>query len=338
MRRPLSSSIAGSLMVLGAIVAAPPARADTPDASRSAEAERLFREGRGLVSSGDFAHACPKFAESERLDPAPGTLLSLADCEEHQKKLREASEHYRLAASGFPKRDPRRAFATGRAEALEKRLAHLVLRLPDGAPEGTVVRVDGETVPPAALGTASAANPGTVEIDVSAPGRRDKALTLTLAEGETRAVTCELGPPEAPAPIAGVGATPTPARSTPPATARDAAPPARAKDLRRPVSYALLGVGAASLAVGGVAGVLALGKASTVKDHCTGDYACDQEGVDAAASGRFLSPLSTITLIAGAALVGAGVYFFVTSHARHKTPASASLVAPPALFPFRGSF
>jgi hypothetical protein len=71
---------------------------------------------------------------------------------------------------------------------------------------------------------------------------------------------------------------------------------------------------------------MAAGKASTVKDHCTGDYVCDQTGVDAASSGRFLSPLSTVTFIAGAALVGAGAYLYFTS-AKNKKSTSAAAVA-----------
>ncbi|MFO0567610.1 MAG: hypothetical protein U0263_18270 [Polyangiaceae bacterium] len=46
-------------------------------------AEALFNAGRDAVKAGDYPTACAKFRESNRLDPAPGTVLNLADCEEH---------------------------------------------------------------------------------------------------------------------------------------------------------------------------------------------------------------------------------------------------------------
>lgn len=281
------------------------------------------------MEAGDLAHACPKFAESEKLDPAPGTLLSLADCEERARSFVKAREHYQLAASGFPKKDPRRAFATGRAQALEKRIAHVTLRLAADAPPDASVRLGDVVVPRSDLGTSTAVDPGDVQVKVSAPGRKDNAFTVTFAEGETKDVACEVGLAEA------ARANDTPAPPAPSAAPADAdRASSSSSDPRRTVSYVLLGVGAASLIVGGVSGVLAASKASTVKDHCDASSACDQEGVDAASSGRFLAPLSTVTLIAGAVLAGAGAYFFFTSAKGHKAPSAALLQA----LQLRGSF
>ncbi|MCL2451247.1 MAG: hypothetical protein FWD17_20060, partial [Polyangiaceae bacterium] len=56
-------------------------------ASEEAAAEALFEQGRDLMLAGRVAEACPKFAESERLDPAPGTLLNLATCYERNGQV-----------------------------------------------------------------------------------------------------------------------------------------------------------------------------------------------------------------------------------------------------------
>ena len=42
-----------------------------------AAAEALYREGRALMEKGDLDAACPKLAESQRLDPSSGTALNL---------------------------------------------------------------------------------------------------------------------------------------------------------------------------------------------------------------------------------------------------------------------
>ena len=50
----------------------------------AAIAEQLFRDGRALIGQGKFDEACEKFAASQRLAPAIGTLLNLAVCREKQ--------------------------------------------------------------------------------------------------------------------------------------------------------------------------------------------------------------------------------------------------------------
>src|SRR5262245_40658607 len=56
-------------------------------------ADALFRQARKTVKSGDYALALAQFQASHRLDPAPGTLLNIADCEEHLGRLSAALRH-----------------------------------------------------------------------------------------------------------------------------------------------------------------------------------------------------------------------------------------------------
>src|SRR5450755_3617279 len=78
------------------------ARADAHD---PAAAEALFRDGRAAAQRGDWETACPKLRESQRLDPAAGTLLNLADCEEHRGKVATAWQLFRQVVDSLPAND-----------------------------------------------------------------------------------------------------------------------------------------------------------------------------------------------------------------------------------------
>jgi hypothetical protein len=292
-----------SIVLLAAMLVVAPARADTPAPSR---AETLFRGGRVAAEAGDFTTACDRFAESERLEPAPGTLMNLADCEEHLGRLVNAREHFDLAASGFRRDDGRRAYAANRAADIEKRLSHLLLRLSPGVPADATVLKGGVPLDPGAIGRAMPADPGKLTIVVTATGRERRTYTLDLKEGQSVEATLDAGDA-----LAAAQATQAPEGQ--PLTATKPAASGR-----RTVGFVVGGVGIAGLAAGGVTGVLALGKASTVKSHCDANLACDQQGVDAASSGKTLALVSTISFAAGAVLAAAGVYLVLSSSSASK--------------------
>src|SRR5215216_964477 len=101
-------------------------------AQDTTRADETFHAGKALMKDGKLTEACPKFEESQKADPAPGTLLALAYCQELSGLLASAHANY-LAASdlaakeGQPKRHDA---AANKAEELSRRVSTLTISVP----------------------------------------------------------------------------------------------------------------------------------------------------------------------------------------------------------------
>ncbi len=305
------------------------AATSTTAAFADARADELFQEGRKAMKANDWPGALASLSQSYKLEPAPGTLLNVAECEMHVGKLAQALEHFKQVEIALPTQDKRRGVAVERALSLASRVPRLVVKLAATAPAGTeVYRGDTRLEP----GATVLVDPGPISLRVTAPGRRERALSVTAKENETTAVLAEpeaLDGPAAPGPVPGLG--PSPSRSpasSPPADSgvQASATPGNGK---RTAGFVIGGVGVASLGVGVVTGLMALGKASTVKEHCDPNLACDPQGVDAGSSGKTLSLVSTITVAAGLVGIGVGTFLVVTSKGKSAPiTAFAPVVSP----------
>jgi hypothetical protein len=303
--------------------AAFPAAAQTRDA---AGAEVLYRAGREAARRGDWETACGKLAESQRLDPAGGTLLNLADCEEHRGQLAHAWQHFVQAQALLPKGDARATYAKTRAAAVDKRLPRLNVHLAEGSPAGTHVLRDDQELGAPSLGVSLPVDPGEHVVVARADGHVDGRVQVSLAEGDTRDVTVTLGPTlTATAATAGAPPTPAPYPTPPPATTPTTTyTPLIVPEKRPAYAYAFLGAGALGIGVGAVAGGLALSRASTVKDACGPAYAtCNDASVAAAKDGKLFTTVSTVGFAAGAVFAGVGLYFLLA-------PSSSKSASPPA--------
>jgi hypothetical protein len=283
--------LAVSMSALGSSVA----RADTHD---PAAAEALFRDGRAAAQRGDWETACPKLRESQRLDPAAGTLLNLADCEEHRGKVATAWQLFRQVVDSLPANDERAPLAGKRASALEKRLPHLTVRLVGSVPAGVKVTRNEVELSEGSLGSALPVDPGAYTVTVSAPGRATTTTSVTVVEAATSAVDAQVGAP----------------------TDGAAGGDIKASKSTRTAGWVMGGIGVAGLAVGGVAGILTLGHKSTVDDNCNANTkTCNSTGYDAAQSGKTLGLITTTGLIVGAVGIGVGAYLILSNGSAGET-------------------
>lgn len=300
--------LASSALLLSFGVGAPAyAQATDP-----AAAEALFREGRALSDAGDIAGACAKFRESGRLDPAVGTTFNIADCEERLGRLARAWTLFGEVTQRLPATDKRHAVAQKRAAALEPRLPKLSVKLDASAPAGTRVVRDGVELGSASLGTALPVDPGEHVVVVSAPGRADRQFKLIISEREIRTLEVAAGAAQESSgvaqPVVGGGQV-------------DVQPAPRSKS---PVlGYVLGGIGVAGFVTGAVAGALVLQRKGVVDEHCDDAKRCDDEGLDAASSGKTLGVITTVGLVTGVVGVGAGTYLILSAGSREDARAAS---------------
>ncbi len=149
-------------------------------------AQTLFDEGVRLMDQGKFAEACPKLAESQRLDPGGGTLLNLGFCRQNEGKLASAWAAYNEALSQAIKdnRKERESTARQHVDELKGKFAQLVIDVSEDAKktEQIEIRLDGTAVRQAAWGVLSPIDRGEHAIVVTAPGKNDYRTTLTVRE------------------------------------------------------------------------------------------------------------------------------------------------------------
>jgi hypothetical protein len=279
-----------------------PCTARAQNATDQATAEALFREGRKLYDEGRYGEACGKFAESQRLDPAPGTLLNLGGCYEKSGQTASAWVTFQsaIAAAHRKGRADWEELARGRVAALEPSLSKLTIVVTAPA-EGVAVRRDGVEIGSAVWGTAIPVDPGPHTIEARAPGRQPFRQSVDVAAGGARVtVTVADLAPEA-------GLTP------PPATESHGG-------AQRTIGLVLAGAGVVGLAVGGAFGLVAISKENdATTNHCPRQPLCDAQGVQLGKDAKSAAAVSTVAFAAGAAALAGGIVLWFTA-ARPESP------------------
>jgi hypothetical protein len=316
---------------IGALIAAG-ALEGTARADSSADAEQLFQEGKALMAAKDYAAACPKFARSQHIDPATGTLLALALCHEAQGLTATAwtEFHQAIPLARKESRDDRVEVATTHIDRLQKRLSWLVVHVSAeaNAIEGLRVTRDGELMAADDRDSAVPVDPGGHVVVATAPGHETWQGRIKADEEGKR---YELTVPDLPAIAHGAP------------VAAPAAEPVQDDEKRttpglRWAAYGLLGVGAAAVVVGGVFGVRAISDSNQAKGMCAGTQCSDPRALSINDEARSSATVANVALAAGVVAVGAGAILWLLSPSTSDDGVHASAGANGALVSYSGRF
>jgi hypothetical protein len=254
-------------------------------------AESLFRSGKDALQRGDYEVACPRLAESQRLEPAAGTLLALALCYEGWGKNATAWALFQEAeamarAQG---RNDRVAIARARVQALEAGLSFLTIEREPEVPASVEVSVDGVRFGEAGFGAQTAVNVGSHHVQarfedaiyftrtVELAAKTSVVITIPPPPAKPAAVTRAAPPPptsrasaskNAPSAMIATQVIERKARSAAPRVYGTAARPTRPDGT---VGHVVLGVGLASLFAGAYFGVRAWQENAEFERACPRD-------------------------------------------------------------------
>jgi hypothetical protein len=285
--------------------------------SDSERAERFFLEGRASMKAHRYEEACAKFAESQRFEPASGTLLNLAACREAQGRSATAWGYYNEGLTLSRKEGNREGerLAVERLQALEPVLCRLTIVVPERQPKGLVVTLDAARLAPEGLGEPVPVDPGTHVVRVSAPERKSWTERVNLVEqGAVRVVR-----------VPALEAAPVSARRVTPALEKADTATKGGVPLGTVIAGAVSVVAFASTAY---FGVRAKSEWDTRDEHCPGGE-CDQEAVDASKNATRFARIADGSAVVGVVAAGVAIYFALApTSTKMPSPAKASGSVP----------
>jgi hypothetical protein len=278
------SPLGVSVLAVSLTSAVSVARADST--TGTAVAEALFRDAVQLLLADKIDEACPKFLESQAIDPSLGTLLYLATCHEKQGRTASAWSEFTSAKDWAERTNQgeRAAFARRHLAPLEERLSSVVLRAP--TIPGLRIMVDNGVLSVAAVGTPLPLDPGQHTIAVEAEGFMPwhTVINIPAEPGKTEVTVPVLEPVRSSLPPRSTTTTLSESGATSGSTARAGS--------SVPL-WASVGVAGAGVVVGSIFGALAMGARDSASNACPSNH-CTQSGWDDIDHAKTFATVSTI--------------------------------------------
>jgi hypothetical protein len=313
------------------------AAAQDVDAANRALARQLGNAGVEAFQAGDYVAASEKLEKAYAILRAPSLGLWSARALKAIGKHIEASERYlevtRLDAASGDVSVQRKAQldASLELDALRPKIPTLSIRLQGATVNEVTVSLDGSVIPAELVGESRPVNPGAHEIVAVRDGDKVR-IRISIAEAEKEDRVVEFPAEKAPRPANGsssAGSPPAGAESPKTSTVRT-------------VGWIAIGSGAAGIAVGSIAGIVAMSKKSSIDDSensgCQGNSCptSQQNLVDSYNSAR---TISTVGFVSGVLLAGTGVVLLaITPPGRAADGGAAAFWLSPRGAVLRGSF
>jgi hypothetical protein len=277
--------------------------------------------------------------------------VRLGECQIALGKIVVGTENLqRVVREPLPAKAPK-AFTDAQTKArklLDAALPKLAkLKIHVDMPTGVrpTIKLDGETIPMAALDVDRPADPGSHIVEASAPGFVVAKAETTLPEGGSGAANLKLEPdPSAQGQMAppgyppgqppmGPGSYPPPGQPYPPGGPPPGAPPgAESKGGSKTLAFVLIGAGGVGVVVGSVFGALALGKKTSLDNACQPDKSqCPVSAQGDIDSLKNSATGSTVGFAVGGAALAVGFIVLLTSKSSTtgaSTPPSRASIEP----------
>jgi hypothetical protein len=277
--------------------------------AQRADAEIVFREGKKLMEKGDISAACEKFETSERLEPALGTELNLADCREKNGQHATAWAMFLKAAQTAKRKagnEARAAEAKRRAAALEPKLVYLTIAVPESARvDGLVVRRNSVVLDEGLYDQPVPVDPDDYKITAEAPGHESWHKKISVAKKNKTLEVPALAPSEAP---------PAP---EPPAPERREPTPAPQSSAARTAAVVLGVLGVAAGATGIGFGVHASSLEEQSDAICPTVRCNNPTAIDLNHSARTNGLVANIGMIGGGVMVAGAIALWIVDRRGH---------------------
>jgi hypothetical protein len=269
-------------------------------------ADQRFRKGQELSAAGRFAEACREFEESQRMEPALGTLLNLAICHERLGQMSLALREFREAEASAKvgRHSEVETLARERAEQIARELPTIEIRVDRAtASAGLSVRLDSLVLGAAEWGVPRPADPGRHVIEASAPGEPTFRREVELVRGGPPSIVSIPNLRQGGA--ADVGTASAGPRLGP----------------QRVAAIVVGGVGVVGVAVGTIFGLRSMSKGNDADAHCDGDTCRDHAGVKLRDQAHSAGTVSTIAFVGGALGLAGGAALWFTARDQESSAA-----------------
>jgi hypothetical protein len=336
----LVAAVLAGFLNVASLSSAGVALAQTDD--QRAAARQLATDGAQAFNDGRYQDAVDAFTKAESLVHAPPHLLYLARSYEKLGQLVKAREAYlKVIKENLPANAPQafhdsQAKAAEEVKAIEPRLAGLAVKVEGGeGGKDLAVLVDGVPIPAVLIGVSRPIDPGQHKIEGGADGFRAEPQTITLAEGEKKAIVITMiadpnakspvpsAPPPEAAPIVATSTAPT---TPPPATDAGAGDD---KSGLRIGSYVAFGVGLVGLGAGTFFTLQSASKRNDADDkfeQCGGESGCfngnplSKEVDELDSDAKSAQTLGIVGFaVGGVGLAAGAVLFFMSADNKEQT-------------------